>query len=241
MSTLVPDISNTRGMRVYRAIKKAILSLEIKPGEMLGIGTLAEQLGVSRTPVRDALLLLEREGLVTIKPQKGAIVSPISRRDVEEIFELRTVLESYAARVAAIRLTDEDLAQIEKTLEESKRKFEQGQEVAAADLGRHIHNVIIRRVDNERLTRSLSELEAQYTRIRHLAAVIPGRFVESHQQHYQILEALQARDAERAAQAMSEHFASVRASVVARVSEWTTDREPARQPRAAALEAVGGK
>src|SRR5512142_91634 len=99
--------------RAYLAIKDGILTLQIKPGQLVAIGDLASQLGVSRTPVRDALLRLEKEGLVIINPRKGAYIMPLSVQDVQEVFELRILLESYAARVAPERLTEDDHRQLD--------------------------------------------------------------------------------------------------------------------------------
>lgn len=207
--------------RAYEAIKEAILSLEIRPGEVLSIGQLAGQLGVSRTPVRDALLLLEKDGLVTLLPQKGARVSEISNRDIEETYELRVLLESYAAKVAAARLTPGDLEQMETVLQEAEQAFERGERVAAADLGRQIHDLLIEKVGNERLLAFLDDLETHYTRIRRFAPLIPGRFAKSHEQHKKILAALQNGDAEGAEQAMFNHLSSVRDDILANADLWT--------------------
>lgn len=213
------------GARVYGAIKDAILSLKILPGEMLTIGRLADQLGASRTPVRDALLILEREGLVTIVPQKGTYVSMISPQDVEEIFELRIVLEGYASRVSARRVTPDELRRAEAKLDEANVAFARGEKIRAADMGRPIHDLVVRKVGNERLVRGLNELETHYTRIRHLAALIPDRFESSDRQHRAILAALRDGDAERSAQAMTDHLSSIRDDVLANLGAWTSQIE----------------
>lgn len=213
------------GARVYEAIKEAILSLKIRPGEVLTIGRLADQLGASRTPVRDALLILEREGLVTIVPQKGTYVSMILPQDVHEIFELRIVLESYASRVAATRVTPDELDRAEATLQEANWAFAQGEKIQAADLGRPIHDLVVRKVGNDRLVRGLNELETHYTRIRHFAVLIPDRFARSDRQHHAILAALRDGDAERSGQAMTDHLCSIRDDVLANLGAWTTQIE----------------
>ncbi len=213
------------GARVYEAIKEAILSLKIRPGEVLTIGRLADQLGASRTPVRDALLILEREGLVSIVPQKGTYVSLISPRDVHEIFEMRIVLESYAARVAATRVTPDELDRAEAALQEANVTFARGEKIRAADLGRPIHDLVVHKVGNDRLVRGLNELETHYTRIRHFAVMIPDRFERSDQQHHAILTALRDGDAERSGHAMTDHLCSIRDDVLANLADWTTQIE----------------
>lgn len=216
--------------RVYEAIKEAIQSLKLRPGGMLAIGNLADQLGVSRTPVREALLILEREGLVTIVPQKGAYVAAISARDVEEIMELRIVLEGYAARVAAARVTPEDLARIAEMLRESNRVFAQGQGGTAAEVGHELHELLVRKVGNERLVASLNDLDAHYSRLRHIAADIPSRFERSNRQHHEIFAALRDGDAERASLAMTTHLASVRDDLLASLGDWTARFEQGDTP-----------
>ncbi len=218
------------GARVYEAIKEAILSLRIRPGEMLTIGRLATQLRASRTPVRDALLILEREGLVTIVPQKGAYVTMITPQDVHEIFEMRIVLEGYASRVAAASTTWEELDRAEVTLEEANLAFVQGEKIRAADLGRPIHDLVVRKVGNERLVRGLNELETHYTRIRHLAVMIPDRFERSDQQHHAILAALRNGDPDGSEQAMTDHLRSIRDEVLANLSARTTQIEEGTVP-----------
>ena len=213
------------GARVYEAIKEAILSLKIRPGEVLTIGRLASQLGASRTPVRDAFLILEREGLVTIVPQKGTYVAMISPQDVHDIFELRIVLESYASHVAATRVTPEELDRVEATLQEANWAFAQGEKIQAADMGRPVHDLVVRKVGNERLVRGLNDLETHYTRIRHFAVMIPNRFERSNQQHHAILAALREGDAERSGQAMTEHLSSIRDDVLANLGSWTIQIE----------------
>lgn len=214
----VPSLST----RVYEAIKEAILSLTFPPGELLTIGRLADQLGASRTPVRDALLILEREGLVSIVPQRGAYVSPITPRDVEEIFELRIVLEGYACRVAAGRVTPEELARAEATLDAANAAFARGEKMRAADIGRPVHELVVRKVGNDRLMRSLNDLETHYARIRHFAVLIPDRFAASDRQHRAILAALKDGDADRSAEAMTDHLRSIRGEVLASLGAWTS-------------------
>ena len=216
--------------QAYEAIKAAILSLDIRPGEVLGIGSLAEQLGVSRTPVRDALLLLEKDGLVTLLPQKGAYVSEISVGDIEEIYELRILLEGYAARVAAMRLKAYDLKHIEASLQDAEEAFQRGDRVLTADVGRRVHDLLVETVGNERLKTFLGELDTHYTRIRRFAVHIPGRFEKSHQEHMEILAALHSRDTERAERAMMAHLTSVRDDTLSYIGTLATNLESREEP-----------
>src|SRR3954447_1524258 len=98
-------------------LREAIISGDLAPGQVLGEEQLGRQLGISRTPVREALVLLRSEGLVDTPPNRPAIVRNFDRDDLHEIYSIRAVLEGYAARLAAERLTDQDLATLERTCE----------------------------------------------------------------------------------------------------------------------------
>jgi DNA-binding GntR family transcriptional regulator len=197
------------GSQVYETIKKSILSLELQPGTILAIGDLAAQFEISRTPVRDALLLLEKDELVTIIPHKGAKVTEITARDVEEMYELHIALESYAVRTIVPHLTDEDIVQFEQIISDSRQALDQRQYSLASDIGRTFHDAFIQKHGNRRLMSYLQELDILYTRLRHFSALMPGRLEKSYEQHLAILQALKKRDAELATQCMTAHFISI--------------------------------
>ncbi len=216
----VPSLSD----RAHEVIKEAILSLKIGPGEVVAIGRLADWLGVSRTPVRDALLRLEKEGLVIVLPQKGACVADISRKDVQDIYELLILLEGYAARAAACCFTAEDDALAAASLDAGRAAHERGDHVEASDLGRRLHDLIVAKVNNPRLSAYyLDNLTVHYTRIRRFASTLPGRYELSHAQHIEILEALRTRDPQRAGEAMTRHQSSVRSDILANLDGWLKD------------------
>src|SRR6516225_7163056 len=106
---------------VYEELKSAIVDLRLAPGDPLREATLAEQLGVSKTPIREALTRLEQEGLVETTSFKGAVVSGYSRQDLIEIYELRELLENAAARAAAESMSEEDRARLDRISRESRR------------------------------------------------------------------------------------------------------------------------
>ena len=217
------------GDRAYEAIRDAILELTLRPGQQVAVNQLADLLRVSRTPVRDAMLRLQREGLMTVVPHKGAYVSRISVQDVQDIFELRILLERYAARIAATRMTAEDRARIEETMQQAARAFEQGDPLLAADTAGLIHDMLVRKTNNGRLAACLMDLDSHYGRIRHLAVAIPGRFERSQQEHRAILAALQQADAEAAGMAVVQHLQSVRDDVLANLDTWVDSLEHDRE------------
>jgi DNA-binding GntR family transcriptional regulator len=215
---LKPLQDATLGDRAYDSIKEAILSLQVRPGELLGIGDLADQLGVSRTPVRDALIRLESDGLVEIVARKGALVTHMREEDVREIYELRVLLESYAARLATPLLSSVDVKRLELNLAQAEQALGSGDDLAAAELGRTVHNALIEKVRNGRFQTWLESLEVQYTRSRRFVALIPHRAWKSHQEHAAIVRAVAAGDAEGAAEAMRNHLVSVQDDLLANIS-----------------------
>src|SRR5215469_13013716 len=114
---------------VYEELKAAIVDLRLAPGEPLREATLAEQLGVSKTPIRQALTMLEQEGLVETTSFKGAVVAGYSRQDLLEIYELRELLENAAARAAAQSMSDKDRARLDRISRES-RELRRGSDTA---------------------------------------------------------------------------------------------------------------
>ena len=212
----VPDLSE----RAYYSIKDAIVTFKVRPGEILTTGGLAEQLNISRTPVREALLRLQFDGFVTLLPQKGAEVKSITAEDIMEIYELRIVLESYATKVAIVRLTDSELDNLESIMSKAEEAFQRGEGKFASDTARELHNVIINKVNNNRMRRLLDDLDDHYKRIRIVSSLIPGRLEKSFEQHKDIVAALKVRDSGLAEQAMADHLLSVRDETLGALDHW---------------------
>ena len=195
---------------VYEELKSAIVDLRLAPGDPLREAALAEQLGVSKTPIREALTRLEQEGLVETTSFKGAVVTGYSRQDLIEIYELRELLENAAARAAAESMSDSDRVRLRSICQES-RKLRKGSDPAGlAALISAFDDVLFDQVRNGRIRALIENLRAHLTRIGHLTAEIPGRIDASVDEHEKILEAITARDPELAERQMSAHIRSVR-------------------------------
>jgi DNA-binding GntR family transcriptional regulator len=195
--------------QAYLAIKRAILSLQIKPGEALVESELAGQLGISKTPVRTALHELEREGLVTKVLYKGTYVSEVTLRDVREIFQLRAVLEGLAARQAAPTFSESELAQARESMRLMEAAVELGDKDLASQYGKQLHDLILEKADNHRLELFVRNLDDHLQRYRLLSDQISGRLRKSVKEHQAILEALEKRDPDLAEQRIKEHLHSV--------------------------------
>jgi len=196
--------------RAYQVIKEAIISLELGPGEKLKESTLAEELGISKTPVREALTRLQHEGLVNVLPFRGAFVAEIDDRDMEEIFELRELLEGAAAKKAALNFSAEDSQEGETLLEEMRAAYKAGDIKSYAQPSRDFHGLLIKKFGNQRMISVLKTFDDQLERIR-ITAIRTSEniplFIEDYEK---ILEALKAGNPEEAEKALLLHLKRVR-------------------------------
>jgi GntR family transcriptional regulator, rspAB operon transcriptional repressor len=196
---------------VYEELKAAIVDLRLAPGSPLREATLAEQLGVSKTPIREAITRLEQEGLVETMSFKGAVVTGYSRQDLIEIYELRELLETAAVRLAAESMDDEGRARLERLSEESQKlKLKKGSAPRLAALISQFDDVLFEQVQNSRIRTLIENLRAHLTRIGHLTEGIPGRIDASVDQHERIVQAIAAHDPETAEKHLRDHIRSVR-------------------------------
>lgn len=200
---------------LYQAIREAIISGEIKAGEILKEAELSKEYGVSKTPVREALVLLGHEGFVESMPRTGYVVTTVTVQDVLETFHLRSILEAEAAGLAAGRITEEEIAALLKNNNEevalSKRAYEHGFYERAYELNMEFHQIIARASGNHRLAHLIKRLVEDMQR---MLAFDPC-FVNP-QQHIDIIEALKHRDRAKAQQAMKRHVEETRSRVLDR-------------------------
>jgi GntR family transcriptional regulator, rspAB operon transcriptional repressor len=195
---------------VYEELKSAIVDLRLAPGDPLREATLADQLGVSKTPIREALTRLEQEGLVETTSFKGAVVTGYSRQDLLEIYELRELLENAAARTAAESMADADRDRLDRICRESRKLKKNHDAAGLAALISAFDDVLFEQVRNSRIRALIENLRAHLTRIGHLTAEIPGRIEASVDEHEKIVQAIAARNPELAERQMREHIRSVR-------------------------------
>ena len=200
---------------VYEEIREAVIDLRLAPGAPLRETAIAQQLGVSKTPVREALARLEQEGLVETTSFKGAVVSGYSPRDLEEIYELRALLEGAAVRAAADEASDVTRAQLRQIVARSRQLRDAGELAELATLLGDFDLLVYEQVGNQRVSALIDNLQAHLTRIGNLTEGIPGRVVTSVEEHAAIVEAITRRDADDAERLMRAHIASVRADQLA--------------------------
>jgi len=208
------DISPPLSRQTYEIILNAILSFEFRPGDRLSVQWLSEQLGVSRTPVKEALQRLEQEGLVTVVARTGTFVSPIEVKDIDEILEARALVEAFAAARAARELSRAELGEAENALENMARALEEDRIARCAELGHGLHLIILTKLANDRLEGFLKQMDLQYTRVRRIFSHKASRQQQSLDEHYGILKRLKDHDSAAAFSAMYDHHLSVRDDLV---------------------------
>lgn len=206
---LVPvKLDNYKPLReiVFETLREAIISGVLKPGERLMEVQLAEEMGVSRTPVREAIRKLELEGFVVMVARKGAYVAGISVKDVTDVFEIRAALEGLAAYLAAGRATEEELEEMERVLVAKSAFLEASDLDSLVEKDTQFHELLYRSSRNQRLIQILSNLREQINRFRAVSLASPGRGKEALEEHKKILEAVASRDAELAQKLGQEHI-----------------------------------
>ena len=206
---LVPvKLDNYKPLReiVFETMRDAILTGRLSPGERLMEIQIAEEMGVSRTPVREAIRKLELEGFVVMVPRKGAYVAGISMKDIVDVFEVRAALEALAASLAAERITDEELDELERSIV-SISEVSSGENIGPVveqDTG--FHDIIYKASRNKKLIQFITNLKEQLQRFRATSLASPGRSKKAVEEHKQIVEALAARNAKQAAKLAQMHI-----------------------------------
>ena len=191
---------------VYYAIREGILLGKLSPDERLMEMHLANELGVSRTPVREALRLLETDGLVKMIPNKGAIVAKISPRDLLEVMEVRLALEQLAVRKACRSITLLQLNQMRSALSRFRESLELNDRAGSARSDEEFHRIIADAAQNRMLQTLLSQIREQVFRYRLESLKAESAHKELVRQHEQILTSLEERDEEKAQAFMREHI-----------------------------------
>ena len=191
---------------VYETLREAIRSGVLESGERLMEIQVAEELGVSRTPVREAIRRLEAEGLVVMIPRRGTYVSDLSLRDISDVFEIREALEGLAVGLAAERITDDELEDLERMMVEFDDVVLREDVEGLVELDIRFHSKIYEASRNVRLISILNNLREQTTRFRMTSMSVPGRMQNTMEEHRAIVEALGQRNPEEASRVTQYHL-----------------------------------
>lgn len=207
------DKSSLRGL-VFHKIREDILEGKYEVGEPLTEVAISQTLGVSRTPVREALKQLELEGLVASIPNKGTVVSGISKQDIIDIYEIRSLIEGLAARWAALKITDEQLKQLEEIIELTEFYTEKNNMEHLHELDSSFHEVIYEASNSKPLKHILSDFHHYAQKVRMQSIATPGRAQKSTEEHKAILEAIKNKNPEEAERLTNLHVKNVKENMM---------------------------
>jgi DNA-binding GntR family transcriptional regulator len=198
---------------VFAWLRQQILTGGLRPGQAISENELAQRLGVSRTPVREAIIRLESEGLLTVRPQVGTTVAPIDVEAVADVQFLREAIECRTVALAAANVTRADARDLRAQLKHQARVAARGDHAAFVPLDDTMHQRLIAMAGRPRVWRAVEDAKAQLDRVRFLSLEDPAWLATIHGQHEEIVERVIAGDADGAVAAMSRHLRAVFASI----------------------------
>lgn len=200
----VSDKYSLRG-RVFNEIREGILSGKYKQNEELKENTLGQELGVSRTPVREALRQLELEGLVKIIPNKGAYVIGLTERDIKDIYDARSALEGLCARWAAEYITDEQLKELSENVELSEYYAARGNYAQVCELDTKFHEILYQASGSRIMEQMMLNFHHYVERVRRVSLATEGRAEKSNEEHRRIVRAIAEKNPKQAEELAHRH------------------------------------
>lgn len=204
------DNPNLRG-QTYKILKNMIITREILPGKKIIEETLAQEIGVSRTPIREALFRLEHEGIVKIIPRRGAFVVNQSKENIIEVMQIREVLEALIVRLVTPLLSKPDIRELKSCLEKlSDTPEDERHVIEYNDSELEFHGLLLKKCPNPMLRQMMEMVNSRLQIIRLRTVVLPGRAVKSLDEHAELLKVIETGNAEEAELLMRKHVISVR-------------------------------
>lgn len=200
--------------KVFEVIEDAILSGKLQPGDNLIEMKLSKELGVSRTPVREAIKQLELEGLVKIEPHKGAVVLGVSRKDIEDIYTIRTLIEGLAARWAAEKITEEEIERLKESVDLLEFYISKDNKQRLQKFDSDFHEIIYEACKSKPLKHTLSTFHHYIKRARAASFETPGRAKKALEEHKGILQAIIERDGDKAERLTCQHIKNAAANLL---------------------------
>lgn len=202
---------------VFKTLRRGILTGELKPGERLMEIHLANKLGVSRTPIREAIRKLELEGLVTMIPRRGAEVAQITPKSMKDVLEVRKVLDTLAVELACERISQEEKEQLAQACREFEKAVESGDFGTIARNDVAFHDIIVEATGNMRLTQMVNNLAEQMYRYRFEYIKDAKMHSQLIQEHRQIYEGILNKDVEAAKAAIASHIDNQEHSILQQI------------------------
>ncbi len=202
---------------VFNTLRRAILTGQLKPGERLMEVHLANKLGVSRTPIREAIRKLELEGLVIMIPRRGAEVARITEKSLKDVLEVRRALDALSVELACDRITEEDMKRLLQACQDFEKaaKGKDASVIAKADVA--LHDIIVEATGNQRLAQLVNNLSEQMYRYRFVYIKEESKHDMLVAEHREIYESIASRDRERAARAAKLHIDNQEKSIIRQI------------------------
>ena len=195
--------------KVYRIIKSGIIDGSLEPGSKLLEAKIASKMGISRTPIREAMRELEAKGFVKMIPNQGIVVSSDSIEDIQKVMQIRGVLEGLAARLATPLITEEKIEVLETCNENMEKSVNKNNVLAFKKESNKFHSVILEVCGNDRLVKIRQNLADQILKFRNISLHVPGALESALKKHREITEALKQGDADKADELSKLHIANV--------------------------------
>ena len=202
---------------VFHTLRRAILTGQLMPGERLMEIHLAQKLGVSRTPVREAIHKLELEGLVTMMPRRGAQVAQISEKGLKDVLEVRRALDAFCAELACERITPKEEEELKKACREFEEAVKIGDPTLIATKDVAFHDIIINSTGNERLISTINNLAEQIYRYRFEYIKDASQRPRLMEEHRTLLDAILNKDSARAGKAARIHIDNQEISILSQI------------------------
>ena len=213
MKTKQIERHQTLREKILETIREAILKGDLKPGEKVAEPELAERFGISRTPIREAFRQLESEGYLTVVPRKGAVVAALSERDVQEYYAVKSILEGYAAELAAKNLTDKELAKLEAINDRLKKLASEGDVKTFYKVHHEFHDTFLKAANNSKLYELIVQLGQKFSRLRMASLSVEGRMSISVAEHDKLLDAFRHHNG-KAAESLVKKTAAIGGTVL---------------------------
>ncbi|MFC1837006.1 GntR family transcriptional regulator [Thermodesulfobacteriota bacterium] len=221
MDHVILPIAKNKSLKeqAYDALKALILTGKLERGKLYNEMKWAQQLGVSRTPVREALLELSSEGMVDFLPNRGIMIKEITIKQVREVFEIRQIIEGYVTRSFVKRVPPADVEMLEGIIKNQELQAERADHEAFFEFDRTFHLFLVSRMDNRRLESILQNLQDQIHLMGIYALEKNGRTQQVLAEHIEILKALKKRNVRKAERAMIRHLKNTELTILDMIRE----------------------
>ena len=203
--------------KIYRILKKEIIKGSFEPGDKVLEGKIADQMGISRTPVREAICVLAAEGFVILSPNQGVVVRSVSAENIREVLQIHSVLEGLAARLSCEVINEEDLKELENCVNKMEKLANKKDSSTYSEVDLKFHELIVNICRNKRLVQMRKNISDQAQRYRISSLSIPRRLKESLKEHQKILEAFKTKDPKKADSTSQKHIQNALKNILVNV------------------------